>query len=114
VILDEPRVDAEELEQRTGWELKTEGLCRGETCIPLPAGAGEGGALDARVVSDRLGLPLLHDEAHDVWCLGPSPASRALDSAQVPPIVLPDRDGRPFELASLRGRKVLLVAWASW
>jgi hypothetical protein len=114
VILDEPRVDAEELERRTGWALKPEGLCKGEVCVPLPAGTVADGALDARVVSDRLGLPLLHDDAHDVWCLGPTAGSRALGDARLPPIVLPDRDGRPFELESLRGQKVLLVAWASW
>jgi hypothetical protein len=28
--------------------------------------------------------------------------------------VLPDFDGKPFDVASLRGRKVLLLAWASW
>jgi hypothetical protein len=27
---------------------------------------------------------------------------------------LPDIDGQPFSLESLRGQKVLLVAWASW
>jgi hypothetical protein len=25
-----------------------------------------------------------------------------------------DRDGKPFRLSSMHGRKVLLVAWASW
>jgi len=114
VILDEPRVDAGELERRTGWKQDAEGLCRGAVCVALPAGTAQGGSLDARVVSERLGLPLLHDEAHGVWCLGPSAGARALAGAELPPIVLPDRDGRPFELASLRGRKVLLVAWASW
>jgi len=114
MILNEPRVDAGELERRTGWELQPEGLCRAGVCVPLPTGTAHGGTLDARVVSDRLGLPLLHDEAHGVWCLGPAARSRALERAEVPPIALPDRGGRPFELASLRGRKVLLVAWASW
>ena len=28
--------------------------------------------------------------------------------------VLPDFDGNPFDVAGLRGRKVLLLAWASW
>jgi hypothetical protein len=28
--------------------------------------------------------------------------------------VLPDFEGNAFDVASLRGRKVLLVAWASW
>jgi hypothetical protein len=35
-------------------------------------------------------------------------------TAEAPDLVLPDRDGNPFALSSLRGHKVALVAWASW
>jgi hypothetical protein len=31
-----------------------------------------------------------------------------------PELVLQDRDGRDVTLTSLRGRKVVMVAWASW
>jgi peroxiredoxin len=37
-----------------------------------------------------------------------------LDSNRMPELVLPDFDGGAFDLASLRGRKVVLIAWASW
>jgi peroxiredoxin len=37
-----------------------------------------------------------------------------LTSAVAPELELPDRDGNLFKLSSLHGRKVLLVAWASW
>ena len=33
---------------------------------------------------------------------------------QAPQFALPDADGNPFALSTLRGQKVLLVAWASW
>ena len=36
------------------------------------------------------------------------------DSAELPEITLPDRNGKPFSFSSLRGTKILLVAWASW
>jgi peroxiredoxin len=39
---------------------------------------------------------------------------RALTTAKVPEIVLPDLDGNEVAISSLRGQKVLLVAWASW
>ena len=39
---------------------------------------------------------------------------QVLGSAECPDIRLPDLDGREFSLSSLRGRKVILVAWASW
>jgi hypothetical protein len=60
-------------------------------------------------------MPLVHDGQHDLWALGPeSLTGRALVSATAPELVLPDVDGRPFVLSSLRGQKVVLVAWASW
>jgi hypothetical protein len=114
VILDGLDVSPEELERETGWELKPEGLCKHERCVPLPAAAATDGRLDVRVVADRLGMPLVHDERHGVWALGPESADHVLASAELPPIVLQDVDGRPFDLASLRGEKVLIAAWASW
>ena len=39
---------------------------------------------------------------------------RALSTAVAPELELPDVDGNPFKLSAFHGRKVLLVAWASW
>ena len=64
--------------------------------------------------AERLGMPLVHDEPTGLWCLGPEAGGRALTDAHAPDLVLPDIDGREFHLRSLRGSKVLLVAWASW
>jgi hypothetical protein len=109
-----PPVDA--FEARTGWALKPEGACKGEVCVPMPDGAVSGGAVDVTVVSERLGMPLVHDEANHLWALGPESGvtGRVLTTAQAPELTLPDVHGNPFSLASLRGQKVLLVAWASW
>jgi hypothetical protein len=60
-------------------------------------------------------MALVHDERHGLRALGPSTVSgRALESVEVPDFTLPDIEGRPFRFGSLRGRKVVLVAWASW
>ena len=80
--------------------------------MPLPEGGG--GQLDVLVLSERLGMALVHDEAHGLWALGPESGGRALMSAELPQITLPDRHGNPFSLSALQGKKVLLVAWASW
>ena len=32
----------------------------------------------------------------------------------MPDVELPDRHGRPFSLRSLRGTRIVMVAWASW
>jgi hypothetical protein len=112
VILNGLDVPVEELERATGWTVKAEGACRGPICVPLSV---TGPTVDARALADRLGMPLVRAEGRDVWALGPSTVSgRALDSATAPDFVLPDLAGRPFRSGSLRGRKVVLVAWASW
>jgi hypothetical protein len=109
VILETLEIDSDELRRRTGWELRPEGACKGALCVPLPERA------DARVLSERLGMPLVEEPAHGVWALGPETVTgRALTSAQAPELELPGFDGRPFALSSRRGRKVVLVAWASW
>ena len=117
MILNELEVDEHAFETRTGWSIKPEGACKAEVCVPLPAGARTaGGRLDANVLADRLGMPLVADEAHGVWALGPETkiTGRALTSAVAPELELPDADGNPFKLSSLHGQKVLLIAWASW
>jgi hypothetical protein len=109
MILTSLDVDPVELEARTGWAIKPEGACKGDVCVPLYDGAG------AEQLSARLGMPLVHDEAHGVWALGPaSVTGKALETAVAPPLTLPDVNGQAFSLESLRGQKVLLLAWASW
>ncbi len=112
MILEQLEIDVDELRRRTGWELKPEGLCKGAVCVPLPAA---GGSVDARALAERLGMPLVEEPAHGVWALGPETLTgRVLTSAEAPDLVLPDVDGRPFRLSSLRGQKVVLMTWASW
>jgi hypothetical protein len=102
--------------EATGWAIKPEGACRGDVCVPLPAEARvDGDRVRLDVVAERLGAPLLHDEQHGAWAIGPATVGgRALATAEAPELTLPRLDGTPFTLSSLRGKKVLLVAWASW
>jgi hypothetical protein len=117
VIVTSRTVDAAEFAARTGWEIKPEGACKAEVCVPLPAEARlDGGRIDVRVVGERLGMPVVEDAARGVYAIGPETAvtGRALTSAIAPELELPDADGNPFRLSALHGQKVLLVAWASW
>jgi hypothetical protein len=117
VLLNNLHIEPGAFEARTGWSVKPEGACKAEVCVPLPAEArAADGNLDVSVVAGRLGMPLVHDEEHRLWALGPETAvnGRALTSAVAPELTLPDINGRPFELSSLRGQKVVLVAWGSW
>jgi hypothetical protein len=85
-------------------------------CVPLPPIEPDAeGRFDVTVVAGRLGMPIAHDESHGLWSLGPrSGDRRVLDTARMPNLVLSDFDGDAFDMASLRGRKVVLIAWASW
>lgn len=113
MILKTLLVDPRDFAQRTGWHIKPEGACKDERCIPLPPANAEG-LFDVRPLAQRLGMPLLHDQKHQLWSLGPEAGGNVLGSAILPDLVLPDLNGNPFALASLRGQKVLILAWASW
>jgi hypothetical protein len=113
MLLDSLQIDPATFERHTGWAIKPEGACKGDRCVPLPA-ASQSGLLPVQALAERLGMPLVHDEPSGLWSLGPESGGPALASAQVPDFALPDLAGNEFHLRSLRGRKVLLVAWASW
>ena len=110
MILEGLEVTAQQFEGMTGWAITAEGACMGELCVPLG-----GAAFNLVAVADRLGMPLVQDGQNSLWALGPSSiGGRALTTAQAPELVLPDLDGRPFALSSMRGLKVVLVAWAPY
>ena len=104
-------VDPATFERLTGWSMRPEGLCRGDRCVPLAAGNGR---VDVRVFAERSSSALVHDAENGLWALGSESGGRALASASLPELELPRVDGNPFRLSSLRGTKVLLIAWASW
>ena len=112
-----PTIPEAALESMLGWELQPEGLCRGTMCVPVDQEAlvGEDG-LDLRVLADALQRPLVTDETHAVAALGASHHDRgdALASLEAPDFTLPDLDGNLHSLSDHRGKKVLLVAYASW
>ena len=114
MITDSLLDDRGAFEARTGWAIKPEGACKGALCIPLTSPA-EGEMLNLASLAEQLNMPLVHDVDHGIWALGPeSIGSRALSTAEAPNLTLPDLDGNTFELASLRGQKVLLLAWAPY
>ena len=113
MLLPDLTVTADAFEAGTGWALKPEGACRGDVCVPLREQAGQ--TIDVASVADQMGLPLIRDEQHAMWALGPWPGTgRALVSAEAPDLVLPQLDGDDFRLASLRGQKVLILSWAPY
>jgi len=110
VILNSLDVTPAQFAAGTGWEIKPEGACKAEVCVPL-----DRSGFDVVRTAERLRMALVHDEDAGLWALGPeSLGDRALLSAEALELVLGDLDGNPFRLSSLRGQKVLLVAWAPY
>ena len=113
MIVSNLRVSRIEFEQGSGWAIQPEGACRGDVCVPL-RGAGTGEKFDLQPVANALGMALVEDPGYGLWAVGPPTGGRALSSAALPSITLPEWRGGSFSLGSLRGTKVLLLAWASW
>jgi hypothetical protein len=117
-------VKAADLPRVNGFELKPQGACREDLCIPVKR-EGEGALVVKRRGQTRfnltgfarkLGQAFVHDAENRAWSFGEIPVLRAsfLQGAIAPDFALPDRKGKTVRLSDFRGKKVLLLTWASW
>jgi len=112
------QLPASSLERALGWQLKPEGLCQGEVCIRT-AGRSDlvsDGQVDLAAFAELLERPLALDLDERAAALGACAQERAavLAGGVAPDFTLPDLAGREWTLSGLRGKKVLLIAYASW
>ena len=116
-------VTTNDVKRATGFELKPQGVCRNELCFPLPKSReqefvrkGTGKTWFNLVAFAQLvHQPVAHDEALATWYFGLRADQRhALSPLEAPDFSLPDMHGKIHSLSDLRGKKVLLVTWASW
>ena len=112
------RLSPEAVRDALGWELKPQGLCRGEECriVPSRDALVRDGGVDLPTLAGVLGRPRALDVDAGAACLGAAAEARAarLRSLDAPDFALPDLAGRQHALSGFRGKKVLLLAWASW
>jgi len=112
------RVSTGDVRSALGWEWKPQGLCRGERCIPIAPRTGliDERGIDLATLAGVLDQPLALDVDEAVAYLGASAADRSarLASLDAPDFTLPDLHGVPHSLSDYRGKKVLLVCYASW
>jgi hypothetical protein len=68
------------------------------------------------MLAERIDRPLALDPGARSGFLGASASSRArrLATLEAPEFTLPDLSGQLHSLANYRGKKVLLIAHASW
>tara|TARA_B100001113_G_C20939855_1_gene548205 strand:+ start:148 stop:564 length:417 start_codon:yes stop_codon:yes gene_type:complete len=114
----QPYLASEEIERVLGWELKIEGLCKGDSCIPLGdnINSDSEGAYNLSQIADLVGRPTLTDEAAGIVAIGQpyNVRSAALTQRIAPDFSLPDISGVDRALSDWAGKKRLLVAFSSW
>lgn len=112
-------VGAADFERVSGWDLRPEGLCSGEACVPVrdrSALEPAEGVIDLAVAADLLDRPVVVDAEAGVVAVGAARADRrrALVDRQAPAFTLPDLDGVPRSLGELSGRATVVVTFSSW
>ena len=118
-----------DLTRATKFALKPQGVCRDELCFPIPKARksaflsiqGKVTWFNLSEFARLLRQPAVHDasvgEAKDaVWFFGPRSEEQNsfVSSLIAPDFNLPDANGKLHSLSEFRGKKVLLLTWASW
>jgi hypothetical protein len=111
---DQLMIRPEDLPVATGWDRKPEGLCRGNVCVPVRTAIEDAtGAIDLGAAMVAVGNQLVFDPAGPVVAIADDPMARG-EIRNLHEVSLPDVAGNTIELSSTAGKKVVLLAWASW
>jgi hypothetical protein len=112
------RLRAEPVLAALGWTQKPEGLCQGDVCIPIASRPDliSAQGIDLIGLGEVLGRPVAVDTTEAVVSLGAETAGHGAELAGgvAPDFTLPDLTGKEYSLSSFKGKKVLLIAYASW
>ena len=117
-------VSPEDFTRINGFVVKPEGACLDEICVPLPQDEDsdlfvmrQGKRwINVTRFADKIQQAYAVDHDKGVWSFGQVPAKRTpfLKSAIAPDFSLTDRNGEVVRLADFRGKKVMIITWASW
>jgi len=113
-----------DLKRATGFVVKPQGVCREQLCFPLPkdrkaefvSKKGKVSWFNLTAFARLIKQPVAADEKNAVWYFGPRPDVRDsyITSLDAPDFTLPDASGKMHSLSDFKGKRVLLVTWASW
>ena len=113
-----------DLQRATSFVNKPQGVCRAELCFPLPKKrqaeflSKEGATtwFNLAEFARLLKQPVARDVELAAWYFGPRTEvqNSYAQNFQAPNFTLPDKDGKLHSLSDFRGKKVLIVTWASW
>ena len=102
----------------TGWQLKPQGLCIDEICVPVRESnrLTDGTSIDLVEFAQVTQQNIVFDRQRQVAALGERADSRSdsMSSLLAPDFKLPDIHGRQVSFSDFNRRKRLLLAWSSW
>jgi hypothetical protein len=113
-------INPEELTRVNGFELKPEGACYKDMCIPMSEDllVNRDGRqwFDLTAFADLLQQPYVADHEAGVWSFAEMPAKRQsmMIDAMAPEFEVTDRQGKVIRMSDLKGKKALIVTWSSW
>jgi hypothetical protein len=117
-------ITTNDLARATRFVIKPQGVCRDELCFPLPktrkaefvSKKGSTTWFNLSEFARSIKQPFAFDQKNGVWYFGARSQEQNgyLASLQAPNFTLPDLNNKLHSLADFRGKKVLLVTWASW
>lgn len=104
-----------DLKKINDFEVKPQGACREDLCIPIPKNLQRGEWFNLSGFARKTGEMVIKDDA-GVYSFGEIPLVRGAfyNSRVAPDFAVPDRKGRVVHLTDFRGKKVLVITWASW
>lgn len=107
-------VRAADLPQINQFTVKPQGACRGDMCVPIPKTLKSGEWFNLTGFAQRLHQSYVAEDG--VWSFGEIPVIRGdyYRSRVAPEFAVPNRHGRVVHLSDFRGKKVLVITWASW
>ncbi len=117
-------VQPADLPRVNDFELKPQGACFEDICVPVKQ--DQDSALFVRragqawfnvsELAARLQQPVVVDHETNTWSLGAIPVSRArfVERGIAPDFTLPDWQGNSVSLSDFKGKKVMILSWASW
>jgi len=96
------------------FEVKPQGACRADLCIPVSKDLRNGEWFNLTGFARKIGQAVVADAS--VWSFGEIPVVRGTyySTRIAPDFAVPDRSGKIVHLSDFRGKKVLVVTWASW
>lgn len=96
------------------FEVKPQGACRADVCIPLSKTLKHGEWFNLTGFARKIGETVVTDQ--NVYSFGEIPVLRGgfYNSRIAPDFAVPDRKGKVVHLSDFRGKKALVITWASW